>query len=163
MFTLFLYFQSSGSDEYLYNYEEHAQPLPAQQTFPPPNQISGPPTLQLQPPMGPPPMGPPPMGGPPPLGPPPMGPPPGPMSPPVPMGPGLNLPPGVQLPPDVADLLNMLQNKAMNPTDPLMQNVQQILNNIMVSFNETFEHPKPILKLVSGKKFIILRSIFFFI
>ena len=51
------------------------------------------------------------------------------------MGQGFNLPPGLQLPPDVAELLNVLQNKAMNPSDPLIQNVQQILNNIMVSVN----------------------------
>ena len=80
-----------------------------------------------------------------------MGPPPGPMSPPVPMGPGLNLPPGVQLPPDVADLLNMLQNKAMNPSDPLMQNVQQILNNIMVSLNLQVQC-NPFIKLHFGSK-----------
>ena len=52
----------------------------------------------------------------------------------MPPGPGFSLPPGLQLPPDVADLLNMLQNKTMNPEDPLMQNVQQILTNIMVSY-----------------------------
>lgn len=47
---------------------------------------------------------------------------------------GFQLPPGQQLPPDIANILTHIQNTPSNPNDPVMSQVQHILNNLMVSF-----------------------------
>lgn len=45
---------------------------------------------------------------------------------------GFNVPPNLNLPPDLANILSQLQTSQANNGDPVMAQVQQILNNIMV-------------------------------
>ena len=46
---------------------------------------------------------------------------------------GFNVPPNLNLPPDLAGILSQIQNNKANNGDPLMAQVQQIINSLMVS------------------------------
>ena len=103
----------SGGEEFLYNYDSHPQAVQNQTSTPP---VEPKPDPQFQHPMN--------------------------TQQPATSGPGgFNLPPGLQLPPDLANILNHLQNTQSNPNDPVMAQVQQILNNLMVSIHRNTVKP----------------------
>ena len=104
----FLSSQVSGGDEFFYNYDQHAEavknppPEKWQDQQPPQQQQGPPPNFHPMPPQ---PMPPPPM---------------------------MNLPPGMNLPPELMTLISQIQSMPPDQSGPVMAQVQQMLNNIMV-------------------------------
>ncbi|XP_060576441.1 serine/threonine-protein phosphatase 1 regulatory subunit 10-like isoform X2 [Ruditapes philippinarum] len=114
----------SGGEEFLYNYDSHPQAVQNKAAVPPMEAKIDP---LFQPPMNP-------------------------QQPPAPGPGGFNLPPGLQLPPDLANILSHLQNTQSNPNDPVMSQVQQILNNIMCGGNEqSYEQLQQIQQIMNSQ------------
>ncbi|XP_045194339.2 serine/threonine-protein phosphatase 1 regulatory subunit 10-like isoform X2 [Mercenaria mercenaria] len=116
----------SGGEEFLYNYDSHPQAVQNQGGVPM-EPIIDPPFQQQINSQQPPTSGP---GGP---------------------G-GFSLPPGLQLPPDLANILSHMQNTQSNPNDPVMVQVQQILNNLMCGGSEqSYEQLQQIQQIMNSQ------------